>query len=213
MVKRSFDVIAAVCGSVLVSPLLLLLSVLVRVTSGHPVIFRQKRVGRGGREFVLYKFRTMTVAEEKEQGSFDAGDVSRVTRLGKFLRDSKMDELPQLWNVVKGDMALVGPRPEVREWVDAYPEKWAVVHGVRPGITDPASIFYRHEERLLAESDDPEATYRNEILPHKLDLYGQYVHNCTFRGDLAILLRTLFPGKHREASGDARSGGGVGRRS
>ena len=123
--------------------------------------------------------------------SFDVGDASRVTAFGTFLRNTKMDELPQLWNVLKGDMSIVGPRPEVRKWVDAYPERWTFVHSILPGITDPASIVYRHEEEILATSADPERTYREEVLPHKLSLYEEHVRTHSFWGDIRILGQTL----------------------
>jgi lipopolysaccharide/colanic/teichoic acid biosynthesis glycosyltransferase len=190
--KRLFDFVAAACGLLLLSPLLLLLAVAVVVDSGFPVLFRQVRVGRGGRDFRLAKFRTMTVLKEAEHGSFDAGSTRRVTTVGRFLRKSKLDELPQLWNVLVGDMSIVGPRPEVRQWVNVYPERWAQVHGVRPGITDPASIRYRNEEDLLAAAQDPEAFYRDEILPRKLVLYEAYVQHHSLVGDLAIVSRTLW---------------------
>jgi lipopolysaccharide/colanic/teichoic acid biosynthesis glycosyltransferase len=188
--KRAFDVVTAALGLVALAPVLLVLGLLVRLASSGPALFRQVRVGRGGLDFVLYKFRTMTVHAGSERGSFDAGDRSRVTRLGQLLRATKLDELPQLWNVLRGDMSLVGPRPEVRRWVETYPERWAVVHSVRPGITDPAAIVYRHEERLLTAAPDPEFLYRDEILPRKLELYERYVATRSFWGDLAILGRT-----------------------
>jgi lipopolysaccharide/colanic/teichoic acid biosynthesis glycosyltransferase len=192
MVKRSFDMIGALLGAVALFPALAVVALLVRLSSPGPALFRQVRVGRYGRDFILYKFRTMTVRAEGQSAGFDAGDSSRVTPIGKLLRATKIDELPQLWNVVRGDMALVGPRPEVREWVEAYPERWAEVHSVRPGLTDPAAIIYRHEERILAAAPDPVTTYREQILPHKLDLYQDYVRNRTFLGDLVILVRTAF---------------------
>lgn len=187
MLKRAFDLAASVLGLLVLAPVLLVLTLLVRLGSPGPALFRQVRVGRGGRDFVLYKFRTMTVRTDSERGSFDAGDRSRVTRIGRLLRATKLDELPQLWNVLRGDMSLVGPRPEVRRWVEVYPERWAVVHSVRPGITDPAAIAYRHEERLLNAAVDPEALYRDEILPRKLDLYERYVTTQSCRGDLVVL--------------------------
>ena len=128
----------------------------------------------------------------QDGGSFAVGDASRVTPIGQLLRKSKLDELPQLWNVLTGDMSLVGPRPEVRKWVDAYPERWSRVLTVRPGITDPASIVYRNEEELLARSPDPERTYREVILPHKLDLYEEYVRTQGFWRDIRVLLTTLW---------------------
>ena len=111
--------------------------------------------------------------------------------MGAFLRKTKLDELPQLWNVLKGDMSIVGPRPEVRKWVDAYPDRWAKVLTVKPGITDPASIYYHNEEELLAQADDPEAYYRDHILPHKLDLYEEYVKTRSFYGDICLIIKTI----------------------
>ena len=189
--KRLIDVLASSVGLILLSPLLLALGALVRLTNGAPVLFRQQRVGRGGHDFTLLKFRTMTTAPGTERGSFDAGRSNRVTPVGRFLRQTKLDELPQLWNVLAGDMSLVGPRPEVRKWVQVFPERWARVLAVRPGITDPASIVYRHEESMLAASADPERCYREEILPHKLDLYEAYVRDQHLAGDLLILGQTL----------------------
>ena len=199
MSKRFFDVLVSALGLLVLAPVLAVLAVLVAILNGRPVLFRQRRVGRGGREFMLYKFRTMTVATGTEAGSFDAGSAARVTPLGRLLRRAKLDELPQLWNVIRGEMSLVGPRPEVRKWVDAYPERWRYVHTVRPGITDPASIVYRNEEAILANAADPEGSYRNEILPHKLSLYEEYVRSRTLRGDLRILMRTASALFRREA--------------
>jgi lipopolysaccharide/colanic/teichoic acid biosynthesis glycosyltransferase len=190
-VKRALDIALSAIGLVLLAPLLAVLAALVRLTSRGPAIFRHTRVGRGGSEFDVLKLRTMTAAPGHAPGSFDAGDRSRLTRLGRFLRATKLDEFPQLWNVLRGDMSLVGPRPEVRRWVDAYPERWAVVHMVRPGITDPAAIVYRHEEEVLAAAADPEALYRDVVLPHKLTLYEEYVRTRTLAGDLRLLTRTL----------------------
>ncbi|GAO28538.1 bacterial sugar transferase [Geofilum rubicundum JCM 15548] len=135
----------------------------------------------------------MTVVKEAASGSFDAGDSSRVTRVGRWLRKSKIDELPQLWNVLVGDMSLVGPRPEVQKWVAVYPERWQVVHSVRPGITDNASIEFRNEEALLATSDAPETTYKEVVLPQKLALYENYVRQNSFLGDIRIIFKTIWP--------------------
>ena len=162
-------------GIFLLSPLILCAGLLVLLFDGRPVFFRQIRVGRDGRYFHLIKFRTMTLAAEADKGRFDAGDQSRVTPLGKILRKFKLDELPQLGNVLRGDMSLVGPRPEVPRWVSVYPQKWQYVLKVRPGITDNSSIEFRNEEDLLAQAEDPEAFYRNVILPRKLDFYSRYV--------------------------------------
>jgi lipopolysaccharide/colanic/teichoic acid biosynthesis glycosyltransferase len=134
----------------------------------------------------------MTVLKSEEKGLFNAGDSSRITKTGRIIRRAKLDELPQLINVIKGDMSLVGPRPEVEKWINAFPERWAMVHQVKPGITDNSSIFYRSEESLLAGSDDPEKTYKEIILPKKLDLYEDYVVNNSFLGDLKLIFKTIF---------------------
>lgn len=189
--KRSFDFVLAIIGFAFASPLLMITAGMILLLNGAPILFGQKRIGLRGRTFLLYKFRTMTIADCSAEGSFDAGDKDRITHLGTFLRKTKLDELPQLWNVLKGDMSFVGPRPEVRKWVDAYPERWAKVLAVRPGITDPASIYYRNEEELLAKADDPEAYYRDHILPHKLNLYEEYVRSRSFLGDIYLILKTI----------------------
>lgn len=123
---------------------------------------------------------------------FEPGNLGRVTPIGRFMRRTKLDELPQLLNVLKGDMSLVGPRPEVKKWVAVYPERWAVVHSVRPGITDPSSLIYRKEEELLADSTEPEKVYQEEILPHKLALYEEYVRENNIFTDFAIIVKTVF---------------------
>lgn len=133
----------------------------------------------------------MRVASGKSKGSFDVGDSSRITPLGRLLRKTKLDELPQLINVLKGEMSLVGPRPEVKQWTEVYPEKWKIVHSIKPGITDNAAIEFRNEEKLLAQSADPIKTYREVILPQKLDLYIDYVNNQSFWGDVNIIFRTI----------------------
>ena len=188
--KRYLDLLASMLGLLLLMPVLATVAILVRLSSPGPVLFRQTRVGFRGKDFVLFKFRTMTVLTGSERGSFDAGDASRVTKVGRFLRATKLDELPQLWNVIRGDMALVGPRPEVRKWVEVNPDRWAIVHAVRPGITDPSTILYRDEEMVLAGLSDPERFYREQILPRKLGLYVEYVSTRTFWGDLKILGQT-----------------------
>ena len=133
----------------------------------------------------------MKVASGKKSGSFDAGDTSRITPVGFFLRKYKLDELPQFLNVLLGDMSFVGPRPEVKQWTAVYPEKWKIVHSVKPGITDNASIEFRNEELILAESQNPLKTYKEIILPRKLDLYIDYVQTRSFWGDITIILKTI----------------------
>lgn len=185
------DIILAALGLLLVSPFFLIIIVLIRLTSPGPAFFRQLRVGRNGRSFIILKFRTMTMLRDAENGKFEAGSSARVTRIGRILRRTKLDELPQLWNVLRGDMSLVGPRPEVRKWTEVYPERWRRVLAVRPGITDPAAIVFRNEEEILAGSPNPEDAYQFQILPKKLDMYEAYVKNRSFAGDLELIFRTL----------------------
>ena len=191
MGKRLFDVLVAGIGLCLLLPFLLIILLLILLFDRHAPFFVQQRVGRRGRIFSLYKFRTMKSGMATEKHGFDAGETSRITPLGRFLRDTKLDELPQLFNVLKGDMSLVGPRPEVKKWTLVYPEKWKIVHRVKPGITDNASILFRHEEEMLAKAVSPENTYREVILPQKLKLSIDYVNNRTFWGDIKILLKTI----------------------
>jgi lipopolysaccharide/colanic/teichoic acid biosynthesis glycosyltransferase len=189
--KRLFDVIVSFLGLIVLSPILILIAIVVKVNSKGPVFFKQKRVGRSGKPFILYKFRSMTLFQLATEGIFEPGNVSRVTAVGKFFRRLKLDELPQLINVLIGDMSLVGPRPEVGNWVAVYPEAWKKILTVRPGITDNASIIFHNEESILAEVDDPEQVYREVILPKKLELYTDYVDNRSFLGDILIILRTI----------------------
>ncbi len=190
--KRLFDLNAASLGLLMLLPVLLVLAMLIKLTMPGPVLFVQTRIGQGGREFRLLKFRSMRVKPKTSEGCFDPGDQSRITWLGHILRKTKLDELPQLVNVLRGEMSLVGPRPEVRKWTEVYPERWAIVHRVKPGITDNASIEFRNEEAILASSPNPEETYRNEILPRKLELYIDYVKRASFQTDLKLIFQTLF---------------------
>ena len=189
--KRAFDLLLALAGLALLWPFLALIGLVGLLTSGCPVFFAQERVGLLGRPFKVVKFRTMRPLKGAEAGHFEPGSRARVTPFGRVLRAWKIDELPQLWNVLKGEMSFVGPRPEIRKWVDAYPERWRRVLAVKPGITDPASIRYRDEEEILSASPDPERTYRDVILPHKLELYEAYVAHKTCLGDVRIILETL----------------------
>ena len=189
--KRSFDIVISALLIVILFPLFAVVFFAVALTSGFPVFFVQKRVGKGRKLFDLYKFRSMKTLKGTEKGSFDAGDTTRITYVGKVLRRTKLDELPQLINVLKGDMSLVGPRPEVEKWTKVYPERWDKVLSVKPGITDNASIEFRNEEELLEKADNPEETYRTFILPIKLDLYEKYVDDNSVKGDIVILYKTV----------------------
>jgi lipopolysaccharide/colanic/teichoic acid biosynthesis glycosyltransferase len=191
--KRLYDFSFAVCGLVLLCPLLAVITALVKITSGGDVFFRQARVGRGGREFLIYKFRTMVAAAETSGPSVTKNGDARITRLGRFLRRSKLDELPQLWNVVKGDMSLVGPRPEVPRYVRHYtPEQRAILR-LKPGITDLASLYFRDEEALLAHADNVEEFYLRHCVPRKLRLNQEYAGRANFLSDTWVILQTVCP--------------------
>lgn len=189
--KRLFDVTSTAAGLLLISPLLVVVAALIRLDSSGPAIFRQTRVGLGFRPFTIYKFRTMTSAAGQRGGRLTSAGDPRITRVGRWLRATKIDELPQLFNVLRGDMSLVGPRPEVPEYVDLYRDRFALVLRVRPGITDPASLRYRNESALLAAAPDPELEYRERILPDKLRLSAEYAEQSTLRTDIVLILQTL----------------------
>lgn len=185
------SLLISLLGLIITFPFFIVIVILMFFFMPGQIFFKQKRIGLNGKPFVLLKFRSMKILKESEKGSFHAGDSSRITKLGKILRKTKLDELPQLINVLKGDMSIVGPRPEVEKWTQVYPEKWEIVHKVKPGITDNASIIFRNEEEILKNSKNPEETYKNEILPKKLDLYIDYVNNHSFLGDMKIILKTI----------------------
>ncbi len=192
MGQRLFDIGFAALALVLLCPLLLALALWVRLDSPGPVLFRQRRVGRGGRLFVIYKFRTMHTDAEAAGLPLTVGTDARITRAGAWLRRSKVDELPQFLNVLRGDMSVVGPRPEVPRYVAQYPaDMRQTVLSVRPGITDLASIAFRNENELLACSPDPERTYVEQILPTKLRYAQQYVRTRSLWLDLRIIAWTV----------------------
>jgi len=180
-----FDAVSASAGLVLLLPVFAVLAVAIVLDDGPPILFRQTRIGRGGRPFRLWKFRTMRVGS-RGRAITAAGD-HRVTRVGAALRKWKLDELPQLFNVLVGDMSLVGPRPEVPEFVEPDSPVWDAVLKVRPGITDLATLFYRSEERLLGAARDPVAFYRETVLPAKLRLNLKYMASRSFAQDLRLI--------------------------
>jgi len=191
MSKRAFDLVGAVLGLALLAPVLLLIAAWIRLDSAGPVLYRQQRVGRGGTLFTIYKFRTMH-QRPVDGPQLTVGADPRVTGAGRFLRHYKLDELPQLWNVLQGSMSLVGPRPEVPRYVDCYPpDQRRVVLSVAPGITDWAAIRYKDENAILARAADPERAYVEAVLPVKLDYYVRYVRERSFWGDLRILAHTF----------------------
>lgn len=191
MAKRTLDLVAAAIGLLVLAPLFAVIAVVIRRDSPGPVFFRQERVGRGGSPFQIYKFRTMRTDAERQGGQLTVGADPRVTGVGRVLRKYKLDELPQLINVVLGDMSLVGPRPEVPRYVALYDERQRRVLDVRPGITDPASIAYREENALLAAAVDPEATYVREVMPAKLEMNLDYLDRRSLLTDLGIIFDTL----------------------
>jgi lipopolysaccharide/colanic/teichoic acid biosynthesis glycosyltransferase len=189
--KRAGDILASLIGLVLAGPFLLLAALAVKLDSPGPVFFRQERVGRNFRLFRIFKFRTMVANAPSLGGQITAGRDPRVTRVGHFLRKSKLDELAQLINVLLGDMSLVGPRPEVPKYVELFREQYAAVLSVRPGITDPASIKYRDESSLLAASADPEEEYAHRILPDKLAISRAYIARANLWSDFMVILQTV----------------------
>ena len=190
MAKRLFDIVGAALAQVLLAPLLLAVALLIKLDSPGPVFFRQERVGRHGVPFRIHKFRTMR--EGVAGPPLTVGEDSRITRSGRWLRRSRIDELPQFIDVLQGSMSLVGPRPEVPRFVAHYPpDLKAQVLAVRPGITDPASLAHIDEAALLAGSADPERDYIERILPHKLALQAEYAAHATLGSDLGVLARTL----------------------
>jgi lipopolysaccharide/colanic/teichoic acid biosynthesis glycosyltransferase len=189
--KRFFDFVVSLTGLLLLTPLFVVVGTAIKINDKGPVFFRHRRVGRGGNPFYLFKFRSMRVLDTAREGLFEPGNRSRVTWLGRLLRKYKIDELPQLINVLKGEMSLVGPRPEVEKWITVYPERWERVLSVKPGITDRASIEFRQEESILAGSEDPEQLYKDRILPRKLDLCEEYVQNNSFSGDIRLIFATI----------------------
>jgi lipopolysaccharide/colanic/teichoic acid biosynthesis glycosyltransferase len=192
MAKRLFDILAAALALLLVSPLFAVIALWIKADSAGPVFFRQTRVGRSGRLFRIFKFRTMHAGVAQPGSQLTVGADPRITRAGATLRRLKLDELPQFINVLLGQMSIVGPRPEVPKYVQMYPPATrAIVLSVRPGITDPASIEYRAESALLGRSADPEQRYIEEIMPAKLRLSVEYVQHAGFWRDVAIVWGTV----------------------
>jgi lipopolysaccharide/colanic/teichoic acid biosynthesis glycosyltransferase len=198
VLKRLFDIVASVLGLFLLFPLLVVLAILIKRESSGPVFYRGLRAGRDGKAFRIFKFRTMVANADRIGGPSSAADDPRITRVGSFLRRYKLDELPQLINVVKGEMSFVGPRPEVLQYVAMFNTEEKAILSVPPGITDWASILNSDEGAILAGSPDPERTYLERIRPEKIRLQLEYVRNHSFRTDIRILLETFKILLHRQ---------------
>ena len=191
MTKRLFDICFSLLGLIATSPILLLISILIEIESKGPVFYMQTRVGKNNQDFKIFKFRTMYVGSDKK-GLLTLGDKdSRVTKIGYYLRKYKLDELPQLINVLNGSMSFVGPRPEVRKYVGFYTKEDLQILQVKPGVTDYASIAFRDEAELLKETKDPEKLYIEEIMPKKIALNKKYISKPSVFTDVKIILKTI----------------------
>ncbi|CAI3717614.1 sugar transferase [Clostridium neonatale] len=191
VIKRIFDITASGLGIIVLSPILIVIALIIKKESDGPVFFKQIRVGEKGKNFEILKYRTMVVDAEKLGRQITVGNDNRITKIGGFLRKYKLDELPQLINVFKGDMSLVGPRPEVPRYVEMYNEEQRKVLDVKPGITDLASIRYRDENELLGTAEDPDDMYINTIMPDKLALNLEYINKSNVFFDIYIILKTI----------------------
>ena len=191
MIKRIFDILCSFLGLLILSPLFLRIAWRIRMEDGGPFFYRGERVGLHGKPFHIFKFRTMVVDAEKIGGSSTSDDDPRITKIGRFLRKYKLDELPQLINVLAGDMSLVGPRPEIKRYTDLYTEEQKAIFTVRPGITDWASIWNPDEGALLKGSSDPDKDYMEKIRPEKIRLQMKYVRERSFWADVKIIFLTI----------------------
>ena len=189
--KSVFDILVASAGIVLLSPLFVVIAASIKLNSRGPILFRQERLGRAFKPFLIYKFRTMAAAQGPRGRLITVDDDARVTRIGRVLRKTKLDELPQLFNVLRRQMSIVGPRPEVRKYVDMFRDDYAALLAVRPGMTDPASVAFSDESRLLVSSPDPERVYVERILPEKIRLSLHYLQESS-RSPLAADFRVIW---------------------
>jgi len=189
--KRIFDILASAVGLVLLAPLLLVIAVIMKLKMPGPVLFKQERIGRKGKSFTIFKFRSMIL--NHDGSTISVKGENRITPFGAFLRRYKLDELPELWNVVRGDMSLVGPRPDMPEYLNQLAGEEKLILELRPGITGPASLKYAREEELLASVTDP-AKYNDEIIwPDKVRINLDYYYNRSFFGDIQIIFKTILP--------------------
>ncbi|WP_198342525.1 sugar transferase [Polaribacter sp. SA4-12] len=191
MIKRVFDFIISFISLLFIFPILFLISIIIKISSPGPVFYKQTRVGENNKDFKIFKFRTMHLNADKKGLLTIGGRDPRVTTIGYYLRKSKLDELPQLINVVKGDMSFVGPRPEVRQYVNLYSETQKKVLNVKPGITDLASIEFRNENEILSEQEDPNQYYIDYIMPKKLEINLKYITQRSLIKDLDVIIKTF----------------------
>ncbi len=191
LAKRAFDLAVAVPAASLLSPLLIAVAAWIKLDSRGPVFFRQERIGQSGRRFRIFKFRTMVVDAERQGSQLTVGADRRITRSGQFLRRFKLDELPQLLNVIKGEMSLVGPRPEVPRYVERYDQEQRRILAFKPGITSPASIAFSNESELLAQQPDPEDFYLSVLMPEKIRRDLNYAREATVLTDCALIAHTV----------------------
>lgn len=190
--KRLFDIVASLIGLIVFSPIMLAVAVIVKVTSPGPILFSQKRLTKGMREFDIYKFRSMVSNELREKNTVQIkGSSSEITPIGKFMRKTKIDELPQFWNILKGDMSFIGPRPELPRRLKYYNEKQKEIFSVRSGISSPASIVFSDEEYLMNQVQDAEKFYIEQIMPYKIELNLYYIKHQSFFYDIWLIIATL----------------------
>lgn len=189
-VKRLFDISVSFIGIILFFPLMIAVGIIIKLTSKGPIIFKQIRVTKNGKHFEIYKFRTM---KENSEGNkqITVGNDMRITGIGKILRKTKLDELPQLFNVIKGEMSLVGPRPEVPKYIDLYSDEQKKILNVPAGMTDYASIYFSNESELLGKAEDPEKFYIEKIMPYKIELNQKYIENISIFTDIKIIILTI----------------------
>lgn len=188
--KRIFDIVMSFVGIIVFLPIMLIVGILIKLTSKGPIFFKQKRLTKDMKEFTIYKFRTMREDTENNKQITIGKDV-RITKIGNFLRKTKLDELPQLFNIIKGEMSFVGPRPEVPKYVAYYTDEQKEIFEVRAGITDYASIYFSNESEILGQQSDPEKYYIEEIIPHKIKLNKKYINNMGIITDIKIIILTI----------------------
>jgi lipopolysaccharide/colanic/teichoic acid biosynthesis glycosyltransferase len=190
--KRIFDVAASIIGLIVLFPFFIIIAILIKLNDKGPIFYKQKRIGQNFKPFELLKFRTMVVNADKMGPAVTKDGDPRITKIGKFLRKTKLDELPQLWNVIRGDMSIVGPRPEVEKYIQYYENDYKEILKVKPGITDYATIKFRNEEEILSKYDDTESAYIKYVLPEKIKLYKTYIKEISLLTDLKIIFWTLW---------------------